>query len=94
MMKQYTLHDYAMAPAFPCGAVVLARKINPDIFIEWGEAYLLETDNGTILTRLAPGKDEAHLLCVRDNAQQYPAFDIPKGAVLAYYRVTACAKFM
>ena len=94
-LKQHTVHDNAMAPAFPCGTIVLARKANSDVFIEWGEAYLLETPDGTILTRLAPGgKDEDKYHCVRDNSQQYPSFDVPKWAVLGFYRVIGAARFM
>ena len=100
-IKQYTLHDDAMAPTFPRGAVVLAREIHPDLFIEWGEAYLLETTEGPLLARLIPADDTAHYRCTRDNPQRFPDntqrfqdIDIPKGAVTGIFRVFAMAKAM
>ena len=92
IMKQHTLHSSAMAPTFPCGAVVYAREIDPEIFVEWGEAYLLETVNGPIVSRLFPGKNQKYYLCTRDNAAQgYDPIDMPKNAVLGIYRVIGSA---
>ena len=100
MMKQYTLPNDAMAPTFPQGAVVLAREIHPDRFIEWGEAFLLETIDGPLLARLIPSDDPAKYRCTRDNAERlhnvkrYPDMDIPKNAVTGIFRVYAMAKLM
>ena len=93
-MKQYTLPNDAMAPTFPRGAVVLAREIHPDRFIEWGEAFLLETIEGPLLARLIPSNDEASYRCTRDNAESFPDLDIPKSAVTGIFRVFAMAKLM
>lgn len=101
MMKQYTIPNDAMAPAFPRGSKVLAREINPDRLIEWGEAYLLETIDGPLLARLIPSNDPASYRCTRDNAERFPDntqryadMDIPKDAVTGIFRVFAMAKLM
>ena len=101
MMKQYTLTNDEMAPTFPRGSIVLAREINPDRLIEWGEAYLLETIDGPLLARLIPSDDAASYRCTRDNperypdnTQRYPDMDIPKDAVTGIFRVFAMAKLM
>ena len=94
MFRQYTIHDDAMAPTYPRGSVIVTREYDTTRFVEWGEAYMLETDNGPILVRLTPGKDDDHFLCIRDNGERYQSIDMPKWAIRGVYRVIAMAKFM
>ena len=100
MMKQYTITNDEMAPTFPRGSIVLAREINPDRLIEWGEAYLLETIDGPLLARLIPSDDPASYRCTRDNEERlhnvkrFADMDIPKDAVTGIFRVFAMAKLM
>ena len=95
MIRQYTIHDEAMSPTFPNGSIVIAREYDTTRFVEWGEAYMLETDDGPILVRLTPGKDDDHFLCIRDNTdERFHPIDMPKWAIRGVYRVIATAKFM
>lgn len=92
-MIKYTATNDAMAPAYPRGSIVIAREYDPTRFIEWGEAYLLDTIDGPILTRLVPGKDDDHYLARREDPERYPDIDIPKWAVNAVYRVVGAVCF-
>ena len=100
MIKQYTMTNDAMAPTIPRGSIVLAREINPDRLIEWGEAYLLETIDGPLLARLIPSNNPASYRCTRDNEERlhnvkrFADMDIPKDAVTGIFRVFAMAKLM
>ena len=95
MIRQYTIHDEAMAPTYPRGSIIIAREYDTTRFVEWGEAYMLETDDGPILVRLTPGKDDDHYLCIRDNPDKrfYP-IDMPKDEIRGVFRVVAMVKFM
>ncbi len=99
-LRQYTMTNDAMAPTFPRGSIALAREINPDRFIEWGEAYLLETIDGPLLARLIPSDNPANYRCTRDNkerlhnVERFADMDIPKDAVTGIFRVFAMAKLM
>jgi transcriptional regulator with XRE-family HTH domain len=56
---------------------------------EWGEEFLLETDNGYKFKRLYPaiGKNgEECFRCVAYNREEYPDFMIPRKKVHAIYR--------
>lgn len=95
MIRQYMIHDDAMAPTYPRGSIIIAREYDTTRFVEWGEAYMLETDNGPILVRLTPGKDDDHYLCVRDNEKDgYQPIDMPKWAIRGVFRVMVMAKMM
>lgn len=101
MIKQYTQTGDEMAPTIPSGALVLAREIHPERFIEWGEAFLLETIDGPLLARLIPSDDEAHYRCTRDNSERfpdnskrYPDLDVLKSDVEGIFRVFAVAQYM
>lgn len=92
MTRQYRVCGEAMAPEYPSGANIVTREINPSIFVEWGETYMLETVDGPILVRLYPGKDDDHYLCKRNNIQKgYADIDIPKKAIYSIYRVIGMA---
>lgn len=95
MIRQYTIYDDAMAPTVPRGSIVLAREYNTTRFVEWGEIYMIETDDGPILARLTPGKDEDHYLCERDNPEKrFATINMPKSEIRGIFRVVAMAKFM
>ena len=44
-----TVYGDSMAPEYPSGSRILIKKINPNIFIDWGKTYVLDTANGVIV---------------------------------------------
>jgi hypothetical protein len=56
---------------------------------------MLETEDGPILVRLTPGKDDDHYLCIRDNPdKRFHPIDMPKDYIRGVFRVVAMVKFM
>ena len=47
-----TVYGDSMAPEYPSGSRILIKKINPNIFIDWGKTYVLDTANGVIVKEL------------------------------------------
>lgn len=98
----YNLTDYnfslilknnRMSPTFQRGDEVFFKETD---FLsedggdpEWGEEFLLDTDNGLYFKRLYPavGKNgEECFRCVAYNREEYPDFLIPRKKVHAIYR--------
>lgn len=44
-----TVYGDSMAPEYPSGSRILIKKINPNLFIDWGKVYVLDTPNGVIV---------------------------------------------
>ncbi len=79
----------SMAPEYPNGSQILIKKINEKAFIVWGNAYVLDTCNGTIIKKLFPGRGENRWLCKSINPD-YPDFEVDVKDVFGVYRVILC----
>ena len=79
----------SMAPEYPNGSQILIKKINEKAFIVWGNAYVLDTCNGTIIKKLFPGRGENKWLCKSINPD-YPDFEVDIKDVFGVYRVILC----
>ena len=81
----------SMAPEYPSGSVILIKKINESAFIEWGKAYVLDTENGSVVKKVVPSDKEGCIRCVSINPD--PSFapcDVPLSSVFGIYRVLMC----
>ena len=82
-----TVYGDSMAPEYPSGSRILIKKINPNIFIDWGKTYVLDTANGVIVKELHECKGkEGYVKCHSVN----PDFDVPLSEVYGVYRVLMC----
>ena len=84
-----TVNGDSMAPEYPSGSMILIKKIDDKMFIDWGKTYVLDTCNGTVIKRLFPSKDDDKLKCVSINTE-FSEYDIPKEAVYGIYRILMC----
>lgn len=82
----------SMSPDYPNGSTVYVKKINPQYFINWGQVFVLDTENGSILKEVQPcDDDESCIECHSLNPNgKYKPFKVPKNTIRGMYRVVAC----
>lgn len=87
-----TVYGESMAPEYPSGSRILIKKINPNIFIEWGKAYVLDTPNGVIVKEIHECKGkEGYVTCHSVNPDpKFSDFDVPMSEIYGMYRVLMC----
>ncbi|MEI6823619.1 MAG: S24 family peptidase [Bacteroidota bacterium] len=72
----------SMYPKYSNGDLLACRPIHDLSFFQWGKVYVLDTDQGAIVKRLYPCKDETDCIeCRSDNTNQYPPFNIKKDSI-------------
>ena len=76
----------SMMPEYPPGARVFIKRINERAFIEWGEVFVLDTENGIVLKQVHPADDDNCIHCVSINPN-YAPFNIPKASIYGMYMV-------
>ena len=81
-----TVTGDSMMPEYNPGDRILIKRIDPNIFIEWGRVYVLDTDNGAVLKKLMKSEEPGYVQCVSLNPDVQP-FEINMGAVRGWYRV-------
>lgn len=68
----------SMQPTYYSGDLVACQKIPMnDIFFQWNKTYVLDTNQGAIIKRVLPGKDDDHICIVSDNTK-YPPFELER----------------
>ena len=86
-----SVYGESMAPEYPSGSRVLIKKINPDIFIDWGKVYVLDTSNGVIIKEVIVSPKEGCIRCHSINPDpKYSDFDVPMDEIYGIYRVLMC----
>lgn len=87
-----SVYGESMAPEYPSGSRVLIKKINPNIFIDWGKTYVLDTPNGVIIKEVHECKDKpGYIRCHSINPDpKFSDFDVPLSEVYGIYRVLMC----
>lgn len=69
------------------GGDLCAMKIDPELFIQWGESYVLCTPNGLFARDLMPGSTPEKIKCVSTNDKAYPPFEVDKASVYGFYKI-------
>lgn len=86
-----SIYGESMAPEYPSGSKVLIKKIDPNAFIDWGKAYVLDTCNGVILKEVIKSKQYGYITCHSINPDpKYSDFDISLADIYGMYRVLMC----
>jgi len=86
-----TVYGESMAPEYPSGSRILIKKINPDIFIDWGKAYVLDTPNGVVVKEIHESEKEGCVRCYSINPNpKFKPFDVPLREIFGMYRVLMC----
>lgn len=86
-----TVTGESMAPEYPNGSQVLVKKVNEAAFIEWGEVYVLDTCNGTVIKKLLKSENKDCVVCTSINPDpSFAPFEICKKDIYGVYRVLMC----
>lgn len=86
-----TVYGDSMAPEYPSGSRILIKKINPNLFIDWGKVYVLDTPNGVIVKEVHESNREGYVSCHSINPDpKFKPFDVLMDEVFGVYRVLMC----
>ena len=86
-----TVYGDSMAPEYPSGSRILIKKINPNLFIDWGKVYVLDTPNGVIVKEVHESNREGYVSCHSINPDpKFKPFDVLMDEVFGMYRVLLC----
>lgn len=81
----------SMYPDYPAGSRVLVKRIDPDMYIAWGNVYVIDTPNGIVIKEVQPSGDGERIVCRSHNPSgRYKDFEVSLRDVRAMYRVLAC----
>ena len=76
----------SMSPEYPSGSMILIKKINENIFVEWGKTYVLDTDNGAVIKTIRKTDNPDVIECVSLNPAYQP-FTMETKYINGWYRV-------
>ena len=76
----------SMSPEYPSGSRVIIKKVNEEIFVEWGKVYVLDTDNGALIKQVRKTQDPGVVECVSLNPAYQP-FTLNTEYIHGWYRV-------
>lgn len=86
-----TVYGDSMAPEYPSGSRILIKKINPDLFIDWGKVYVLDTPNGVVVKEIHESDKEGYVTCYSINPDpKFRPFEVPANEIFGMYRVLMC----
>ncbi len=78
----------SMDPDYRSGDIVAIRKIDPNLFIQWGRVYVLDTANGSVIKELQPDNEDGYVQCIsRNNCGRYKPFRVHLAEVFGIYLV-------
>lgn len=81
-----TVTGDSMAPEYNPGDRILIKRIDPNLFIEWGRVYVLDTPNGAVIKKLERSDEPGYVTCISINPDVSP-FQVNVNAVRGWYRV-------
>lgn len=82
-----TISGDSMSPEYPSGSKIFIKKINENVFVEWGHTYVLDTRNGFVVRNVYLCPDNAEEVVCRSVNSDYPEFNIRKSDIIGWYRV-------
>lgn len=72
----------SMTPMYYGGDLIACRPLAPDSFFQWNHAYVIDTEQGVLVKKIQPGRNEEHLCLVSENPE-YAPFEIRRKQVLS-----------
>lgn len=72
----------SMEPLYNNGDILACRKVRDVVFFQWGNIYVLDTSQGSLVKHIYEDKDnKERVMCVSENASLYPSYSIPKSDI-------------
>ena len=75
--------DISMYPKFSPGDILACKPIPIITFFQWGKVYVLETTQGVLIKKVHRASIEDNILCVSENKDEYPSFELPRAEIIS-----------
>lgn len=82
----------SMEPEFHDGSTILIKRINEKAFIPWGNAMVIDSENGVLVKLVYPVEGSDSRIEARSLNPKYPPFHIPTDSIYGLYRVMGTIK--
>jgi transcriptional regulator with XRE-family HTH domain len=96
IITQFSDYDFSlilkntrMSPKYDRGDELFFKKSN---IIEWGNDYLLDTEDGPKIKKIIDDGDRVR--CLSYNKEEYPEFSEPKKMIFGYYRLVGALRIL
>lgn len=66
----------SMQPKYYSGDIVACKRLPIDTFFQWNKVYVIDSEQGVIIKRVRPGRDDKHIILVSEN-EVYAPFELP-----------------
>lgn len=66
----------SMQPKYYSGDIVACKRLPLDTFFQWNKVYVVDSEQGVIIKRVRPGRDDRHVVLVSENTA-YAPFELP-----------------
>jgi hypothetical protein len=90
---------HSMYNTYENGTIIACKRINDKEIIQFGEAYLIVTEEQRMIKRIQKSDNKNCILATSDNdsktsdgKRQFESFDIPKNKIRFLYIVKGCIK--
>ena len=101
IVTQFVDYDFSlivknnrMTPKYDRGDELFFKKAK---IVEWGNDYLIDTDDGAKFKRIFPGVDEDGdkcVICKSYNKEEYPDFTVKEKYIHGYYRCVGVLRIL
>jgi len=100
IITQFSDYDFSlilknnrMSPKYDRGDEIFFKKAN---FPEWGNDFLLDTDDGPKFKRIYPHEEKGkeYVRCVSYNKEEFPDFLIERDMIHAFYRCVGVLRIL
>ena len=86
------VHGNSMTPTFCSGDLVACRKLEADAWLEYGDTYIIDGQQGAMLKRIYSNpEDPDSIICKSDNAENAP-FTIRKSEIRSLSKVIGAVR--
>lgn len=82
----------SMEPVFADGSIAYIRQINDAAFLPWGNAVILDTENGAFLKAIYPDEQDKEYIWAKSYNPNYPPLHIPTASIFRIFRVLGTSK--
>ncbi len=62
----------SMLPKYYSGDIVACKRLPMDTFFQWNRTYVIDSEQGALIKKIKPGKDEKHITLVSENPEYEP----------------------
>ena len=62
----------SMLPKYYSGDIVACKRLPLDTFFQWNRTYVIDSEQGALIKKIKPGKDDKHITLVSENPEYEP----------------------